>query len=285
MEPRPVGRGRIVVVPASSLIFLMRQWSRGRLAAEGRRRGACLGRQGSVNGAAAGWPRKVMLATPTASRNLRVNGAAAGWPRKVVTQQREGIGLMMRQWSRGRLAAEGARYLSRRSFSGTASMEPRPVGRGRARPGRSRGSTFLRQWSRGRLAAEGCNRVSAHSRISCVNGAAAGWPRKVVGRLLFGIVRQASMEPRPVGRGRPTRCTTACAGPTSVNGAAAGWPRKAAHAPDLFYADALRQWSRGRLAAEGPRAARRCHGGRSGVNGAAAGWPRNASTWPALARA
>ena len=62
----------------------------------------------------------------------------------------------MRQWGRGRMAAEGVLAI----FS----------------PSRK----LMRQWGRGRMAAEG--RMASRISMSafCVNGAAAGWPRKAV---------------------------------------------------------------------------------------------------------
>ena len=87
---------------------------------------------------------------------------------------------------------------------------------------------------------------------SCVNGAAAGWPRKAICVLWYSGV----MHRRQWGRGRMaaegggsmfrTLIVSEC-----VNGAAAGWPRK------------------GAAGTSGCTTAFR-------VNGAAAGWPRKA---------
>ena len=131
------------------------------------------------------------------------------------------------------------------SVNGAAAGWPR--NEGRAKDVR-RGT--MRQWSRGRLAAE-CTSASRTTRaIPCVNGAAAGWPRNAWAVGAVAVVRVASMEPRPVGRGMPSTRRPPYINERSVNGAAAGWPRNAPGRPS------------------GSRQSRR-------VNGAAAGWPRN----------
>ena len=205
----------------------------------------------------------------------RVNGAATGWPRKVVVLTRV-VGGLERQWGRDRMAAEGGGGAPVR-WQGRASMGPRPDGRGRSylhspalsasqasmgpRPdgrGRVRGgavwvaSCFVRQWGRDRMAAEGAWYAGAPAAAASVNGAATGWPRKA-GR-------------RGATRGSVPR----------VNGAATGWPRKAGAAePAALWG--RRQWGRDRMAAEGhvshppPIATGR-------VNGAATGWPRKAGS-------
>ena len=160
-----------------------------------------------------------------------------------------------------------------------ASMGPRPDGRGRAGPTARRAPLKTRQWGRGRMAAEGGMPAQPKGAgHGCVNGAAAGWPRK----------------------GDNT-----AAGDTltaRVNGAAAGWPRKAVSATRWRYRFTRRQWGRGRMAAEGRRPAiigrslnaasmgprpdgrgrrsTRCASptAYSRVNGAAAGWPRKAKS-------
>ena len=87
-----------------------------------------------------------------------------------------------------------------------------------------------RQWGRGRMAAEGGGRPSHHSLATSVNGAAAGWPRKVnVTCLVFGLYLRQWGRGRMAAEGSPAPCYSA---PTaSVNGAAAGWPRKAVGSP------------------------------------------------------
>ena len=84
-----------------------------------------------------------------------------------------------------------------------------------------------------------------------VNGAAAGWPRKVGRRCQCTPIAWASMGPRPDGRGRCARRTAPCAGRSRVNGAAAGWPRKEVIGHVAGGRGHLRQWGRGRMAAEG----------------------------------
>ena len=100
------------------------------MAAEGAANYFGLGILKSVNGAAAGWPRKAGSCVQRGWRAIRVNGAAAGWPRKA---GRPFIPprLVMLQWGRGRMAAEGAEEQAR-----------------------TRRAT-ARQWGRGRMAAEG----------------------------------------------------------------------------------------------------------------------------------
>ena len=134
---------------------------------------------------------------------------------------------------------------------------------------------------------------------SSVNGAATGWPRKVRRQAGARRSRQASMGPRPDGRGRQWQRACAKSVSYSVNGAATGWPRKAASAAAvtqrptrvngaatgwprkghalLLAPDGLvrRQWGRDRMAAEGT--SRNCtRVDKGSVNGAATGWPRKA---------
>ena len=177
MGPRPDGRGKSssAGVPDCGI---RRQWGRGQTAAERH----CPGR-----------PRSSLP---------RVNGAAARRPRKGGAWSLA-ITVTWRQWGRGQTAAERRR---RRSLSG---------------------STQRRQWGRGQTAAESRARRSALSSPYCVNGAAARRPRKeerppgtpittlkrqwgrgqtaaergAVGAV-HGAVRQASMGPRPDGRGK-----------------------------------------------------------------------------------
>ena len=156
-----------------------RQWGRGRMAAEGYKRNAI---GGALVGTSMGprpdgrgrpskcWPYGAGTVTsmgprpdgrgrsspsPWSSASAPdVNGAAAGWPRKDAFDSSPMLNLL-RQWGRGRMAAEGKRLKDSAMTKG------------------------LRQWGRGRMAAEGL-----HGRAGCagaghVNGAAAGWPRKV----------------------------------------------------------------------------------------------------------
>ena len=165
--------------PWKVLVFARwRQWGRGRMAAEGINSMRTLARICSVNGAAAGWPRKAkkhveivhqgpasmgprpdgrgrrIPRRPVRGRLPCVNGAAAGWPRKEYAAARSMRLVKTRQWGRGRMAAEGMREMRMRRGQ-IASMGPRPDGRGRLY------SPFH------------CLTISWR-----VNGAAAGWPRK-----------------------------------------------------------------------------------------------------------
>ena len=154
MGPRPDGRGRIVqVVWNASLI--VRQWGRGRMAAEG------------------------LLSCSPCRTCTGVNGAAAGWPRKARAPGRHLQLGRERQWGRGRMAAEGRGARRRRPCVPAASMGPRPDGRGRAlNRAISLPSYDRRQWGRGRMAAEGFSPCPDTHTGGSVNGAAAGWPRK-----------------------------------------------------------------------------------------------------------
>ena len=200
-----------------------RQWGRGRMAAEGLDPAVS-----QVAGRLRQWGRGRMAAEgaaaePQSTKDERVNGAAAGWPRKVVSPRRS-----------------HPRH--------PASMGPRPDGRGRARHADLILAVFERQWGRGRMAAEGTTTTATARRPCGVNGAAAGWPRKV----LTGMAG-TTVWLRQWGRGRMAAegpaSRTAPIAASGVNGAAAGWPRKGV--------GSIRPLS-----------------GPSRVNGAAAGWPR-----------
>ena len=181
--------------------------------------------------------------------------------------------MALRQWGRGRMAAEGV-GAAQPHVEAPASMGPRPDGRGRRRgPGGSRRGVWASMGPRPDGRGRACIELQPCYSYLRVNGAAAGWPRKVRG---FDSLPTDS-EMRQWGRGRmaaegarrpPTRPESA-----SVNGAAAGWPRKVMGA-DYSYMDPMRQWGRGRMAAEGGRGRRPVALEWTGVNGAAAGWPR-----------
>ena len=181
MGPRPDGRGRRrglcprPYAPAASM--------GPRPDGRGRNLATCEPlRITGVNGAAAGWPRKAARLPTLPAPGRRVNGAAAGWPRKG-RQRRPPIH-------------------RRRS----ASMGPRPDGRGRLRLASSpRATATVRQWGRGRMAAEVPHSAGWLRFAPRVNGAAAGWPRKGYNRCRGWAGRQASMGPRPDGRGRDAR--------------------------------------------------------------------------------
>ena len=157
--------------------------------------------------------------------------------------------IRLRQWGRGRVAAERGKPLAGGLWA-PASMGPRPSGRG-TRTSRTRISTY-----RG------------------VNGAAAEWPRNDIRGNGIVSVRSASMGPRPSGRGtldshfriwhEQSRVNGAAAewprnaapatlkrpsGSRSVNGAAAEWPRNGLK-EFINQKHLMRQWGRGRVAAE-----------------------------------
>ena len=227
MGPRPDGRGRSNT-PSYPLSSSWRQWGRGRMAAEG-----CFTL----------YAQSMTLAS--------VNGAAAGWPRKA--EASSGAHLKCRrQWGRGRMAAEG-----RSSMQNLYRTGERQWGRGRmaAEGRRSPQKTSMgqqRQWGRGRMAAEGAagRPGAAGAALPGVNGAAAGWPRKDAGP--DGQRRPCQ---RQWGRGRMAaeggNRRLAASGRPGVNGAAAGWPRKVEKRSLRQVEAEWRQWGRGRMAAEG----------------------------------
>ena len=84
------------------------------------------------------------------------------------------------------------------------------------------------------MAAEGSQPLpQARRRHGRFNGAAAGWPRKAEYYANHGLeLPEASMGPRPDGRGRLRSRSNCLARSISFNGAAAGWPRKGPGARD-----------------------------------------------------
>ena len=251
MGPRPDGRGR---------------FGAGGRAPE--RRKASMGPRPDGRGRSLG-PRRPCGA-------IRVNGAAAGWPRKAPASRTKKWP-WMRQWGRGRMAAEGGDAAVEADLYALASMGPRPDGRGRPRSGSPPcASLAMRQWGRGRMAAEGASlrplqggadrasmgprpdgrgrlrpdriepavadqRQWGRGRMAAEGGVAlfAPAPRQAAsmgprpdgrGRAVRQVAKHAqvdaSMGPRPDGRGRTSGRKTP-ATPPCVNGAAAGWPRKA----------------------------------------------------------
>ena len=89
-----------------------------------------------------------------AKRRRSFNGAAAGWPRKVVAFL-IALGSVLLQWGRGRMAAEGGQCGKR-----FRAQEWLQWGRGRmaaegVAPGPLRTAGVGLQWGRGRMAAEG----------------------------------------------------------------------------------------------------------------------------------
>ena len=279
MGPRPDGRGRAHNGAARILGYLPsmgpRPDGRGRHSPQ-----APAAPPASVNGAAAGWPRKAAQHNPAYTagkfrqwgrgrmaaegRTMRyardrtcpaVNGAAAGWPRKARSPEgwqgcAGAVNGAAAGWPRKERLHRLAGVLG--SFP---SMGPRPDGRGRA-----------------------ARKTLESGQDVTVNGAAAGWPRKAFRTGGTTCSRSPSMGPRPDGRGRCGRGACSPGGRCSVNGAAAGWPRKVAagagRVRGILPSMGPRPDGRGRRR---PRPAGR-GGGRSPVNGAAAGWPRKAAT-------
>ena len=226
MGPRPDGRGRRRVpprgrdrIPAS---MGPRPDGRGRIEGD-----ASWGRRTRVNGAATRWPRKGGGGGGVGRGRPCVNGAATGWPRKVMPLDEAALA-QTRQWGRDRMAAEGRRGGGRRRCRLTASMGPRPDGRGRSRRAISRSAcASRRQWGRDRMAAEGL----APARTVLVAAPASMGPRpdgrgRFVCTVLVQYALVASMGPRPDGRGR-------------------------ADAAEAQLALHRRQWGRDRMAAEG----------------------------------
>ena len=224
MGPRPDGRGKVVAALVLVVVAL-RQWGRGQTAAESCR--------------------------PTRAVRLpnRVNGAAARRPRKgdldVYHALRDAASMGPRPDGRGKRCAPPVRLNSTRSVNGAAARRPR---KGRHRRPAHNGLAS-RQWGRGQTAAESWISCSTVCRRNRVNGAAARRPRKGLCAWRRHSALQASMGPRPDGRGKLAR--RAAAGPEfCVNGAAARRPRKVPISQPL----------------------KRC--GFTGVNGAAARRPR-----------
>ena len=239
--------------------------------------------------------------------DLGVNGAAAGWPRKVAVIAGAHAFKIGRQWGRGRMAAEGIDAFLPGGKLCLASMGPRPDGRGRRRAVGAcrRRDQRRRQWGRGRMAAEGSRpplttpasgstasmgpRPDGRGRMP-----AASWRRRPASASMGprpdgrgrGICRSggrtagsASMGPRPDGRGRVKDRLT-----TLHEHVLRQWGRGRMAAEgrkqDIDPLDIdLRQWGRGRMAAEGFRCLPWPHTIDQSVNGAAAGWPRKAG-WP-----
>ena len=105
MGPRPDGRGREVYIRGGA-----RAWT--------------------VNGAAAGWPRKA-TALPCPSPPLGPSMGPRPDGRGRRRRPRAPCGTPRRQWGRGRMAAEGPRPPRLAPRPNAPSMGPRPDGRGR----------------------------------------------------------------------------------------------------------------------------------------------------------
>ena len=207
MGPRPFGRGRRQGAPVAyaghAASMGPRPFGRGRRALGTRLRIQVR----RVNGAATVWPRKVDVPTDSPPIWIGVNGAATVWPRKVLKQNRLlqciiSVNGAATVWPRKDHGAECHKHKVQ------ASMGPRPFGRGRLKQGSETIGHRPRQWGRDRLAAEG-GRVAqvrrgarrrqwGRDRLAAEGGQPANFS---------GFVSDASMGPRPFGRGRISTTT------------------------------------------------------------------------------
>ena len=125
------------------------------------------------------------------------------------------------------MAAEGVGELDSQRVGGQASMGPRPVGRGRPDARFCSNLHFMRQWGRDRLAAEGSFTRAIRNGVDVRQWGRDRLAAEGGARIVNLFPHQASMGPRPVGRGRPYLRDT------------------------HFIIQSKRQWGRDRLAAEG----------------------------------
>ena len=217
MGPRPNGRGKYMAACLTAAV-VVRQWGRGQTAAE-----SAILRAGDRQVSRRQWGRGQTAAESAGAavvgcRTFSVNGAAAKRPRKV-----------------GNPAAAKARGLS-------ASMGPRPNGRGKFLFDIGGAGGHGRQWGRGQTAAESCHRVfggreyrasmgprpngrGKHGPAAITagtltrqwgRGQTAAERRKFRGSLC--LVVGASMGPRPNGRGKPPDRMLAARGLTASMG-------------------------------------------------------------------
>ena len=218
------------VEPGSSTRVVL-QWSHGPKAVETFSRVPSLSPRSGFNGATARRPWRRRHSSRSwspgpASMEPRPEGRGDDYALMIEQQVRQ------LQWSHGPKAVETHLVRLRRVRITRASMEPRPEGRGDSRTmnGRLRtlrsfnGATARRPWRRGR----GSYRQGT---ARSFNGATARRPWRP--QLLLGVrvVRPASMEPRPEGRGDkavpsgtcPTRMLQWSHGPKAVE---TGWIRR-----------------------------------------------------------
>ena len=179
--PRQWGRGRVAAERLNSNASMRpfqawRQWGRGRVAAERLWKPTSCRPETRVNGAAAEWPRNgglelVLDRGRGASMGPRPSGRGTAlgrigrrhaplrqWGRGRVAAERFLPNVprsmsLARQWGRGRVAAERACPVRSPPESG-ASMGPRPSGRGTSATQATAPPPAPRQWGRGRVAAE-----------------------------------------------------------------------------------------------------------------------------------
>ena len=272
MGPRPDGRGKLSTVCERAPKSL-----RVNGAAARRPRKVCALQQADAQAPASMGPRPdgrgKTLSGPPCRLSRGVNGAAARRPRKAQIVESQPDGSIRRQWGRGQTAAES---MSAADLSEVANR--RQWGRGQT-AAESSFSTCLKVRSSSvngaaaRRPRKGYNPLARMRAAPCVNGAAARRPRKGLAGRHPVLCIDASMGPRPDGRGKYYRRVKAAMLSTWRQ-----WGRgqTAAERPDgerSTYVHDLRQWGRGQTAAESlgpPRTWQR----RSRVNGAAARRPR-----------
>ena len=203
MGPRPNGRGKRdgdnAAVIDKNASMGPRPNGRGKgIAEEGMPpAGSC------VNGAAAKRPRKVPQGLARQLRFCGVNGAAAKRPRKGAGGVGFRTGQCLRQWGRGQTAAE-----SRQTSSAVRAVQSCVNGAAAKRPRKVHGSRLHARRERcvNGAAAKRPRKVApalaAPASAPRVNGAAAKRPRKVDTVAPVDGKHQASMGPRPNGRGK-----------------------------------------------------------------------------------
>ncbi len=203
MGPRPAGRG-IPALPSAFSANVIR-----------------------FNGAATSWPRNYDLGGGDGLVIGGFNGAATSWPRNSTLSRFSLTCLARLQWGRDQLAAEFRPGPRPTTAERSASMGPRPAGRGIACDCRARAYSSTLQWGRDQLAAELNQWVTiAGNSFSLQWGrdqlAAEFLPKTATGEL----DKVASMGPRPAGRGIDQR------------------------PPVHLHATSVLQWGRDQLAAE-----------------------------------
>ena len=188
----------------------------------------------------------------------RFNGAATFRSRKGHCVPAGHVARVRLQWGRDLSVAEGSWLAAKARGRHTASMGPRPFGRGRARmPMPDRARSLMLQWGRDLSVAEGLNSARRRARPSRLQ-----WGRDLSVAEGSGIARAvaakriASMGPRPFGRGRDTEWNGAAPNTLLQWGrdlsVAEGWGRALAGAESGSL-----QWGRDLSVAEGRQAQRR----------------------------
>ena len=229
MGPRPFGRGRLVYAEAATTAPKL-QWGRDLSVAEGGRAATWPVSVFSFNGAATFRSRKGQRQRRAWQNASCFNGAATfrsrkARPRRHAASGRQRASMGPRpfgrgrsplrggtpkvtgalQWGRDLSVAEGAYCDIFLCGHLHASMGPRPFGRGRHLAAIWRYAAIVAlQWGRDLSVAEGSSSSSCTDASSCgFNGAATFRSRKAdKSRTLVQRFRNASMGPRPFGRGR-----------------------------------------------------------------------------------